>query len=87
MVNPKKTNSDASGFFKKPSLSAFKSICCLAGTFVVLGLATSPLYAMPTQIDKKHKIDLVKKKKEKKGKKMQKASNKIKMDILKDGYR
>jgi hypothetical protein len=63
----------------------FKLICCLAGSFVILGLLTSPVYAMSAKIDKgdRYKVELIKKKK----KKPQKASKKINMEILKDGYK
>ena len=46
----------------------FKSACLVAGSFVIMGLVSSPLYAMPTKIEKKdsYKVDLVKKKKGKK---------------------
>lgn len=62
----------------------FKSLCYLAGSFVVMGLLASPLYAMPTKIDTKDsdKVELVKKKKGKK-----KPSKQINMEILKKGYR
>ena len=61
-----------------------KSLYYLVGSFVIMGLVSSPLYAMPTKIEKKNSVDLVKKKK---GKKAKKSSKKINMDILKDGYR
>lgn len=51
-------------------MSMFKAVCYVAGSFVVMGLLTSPLYAMPTKTDKKdsYKVELVKKKKGKKKK-------------------
>ena len=89
MTNPGKTNPydfNSAHIFKETSLSMFKSLYYLAGSFVIMGLMTSPLCAMPTKIEKKdsYKVEQVKKKK---GKKAQKGSKKINMEILKDGYR
>ncbi len=49
----------------------FKSLCYVAGAFVIMGLMTSPLHAQPLKLDKKgsYKVEQVKKgKKGKKGK-------------------
>src|SRR3990167_9443432 len=70
--------------FARRHQSMIKSLCYAAGSLVIMGLLTSPLNAQPVQLDKKnsYKITQVKK-----GKKKKKAPQKIKMDVLKDGYR
>lgn len=65
----------------------FKSIYYAAGSLVIMGLMTSPIYAQPVQLDKNDSYKVAQVKKSKKGKKKKKAPQKIKMDVLKDGYR
>ena len=61
-----------------------KTLCYAMGSMVIMSLLTSPLYAQPVQLDKKgsYKVTQIKK-----GKKKKKAPQRIKMDVLKDGYR
>ncbi len=67
--------------------SIFKPLCLIAGSWVILGLMAGPLQAQSSTPDKKssYKAEKIKKGKNKK-KKAPKVSQKINMEVLKDGY-
>lgn len=69
------------------AMSTFRPLCYIAGSLVIFGLMAGPLQAQSSAPEKKssHKAEKVKQGKGKK-KEAPKVSQKINMEVLKDGY-